>query len=230
MEADLTTMVSSWGVRIWLLLMAGQLLVTVPTSAHEGTAAESLSGLLATFPLIWSTFVIINSSGAVASESGVVADSILSKAVTRYDYILAKMASRLVTVLGLYVAVAATGAYLISRYAIAGHLDRAGVVWGILLVGMMLALLTILAVGFSAIFNRTLVALIVVWVIWYAAGGITALFQVEYLSPLHIVEGLPELLQGDFVWADQWRILIGFALVSGGVALASALHFARKDL
>lgn len=228
-EEDLSSLARSWSVRIWLLLMTGYTLITVVSAGYEGTSADALAGLLATFPLIWSIFVIINTAGAVSSEAGVVADSILSKAVTRYDYILAKLSSRLLMVIGLYTTVALIGAYLISRYG-SGPLTRTGTAWGILLIGMTLVLLTALCVALSSLFNRTLVALVVAWVLWYAAGGIAALFKVEYLSPLHIVDQLPAILQGDFDAAHPWRILIGFSALSAAVIGAAVLHFARKDL
>jgi ABC-2 type transport system permease protein len=199
------------------------------STGQDSTAADALAALLGAFPVIWSTFIIINTSGAVSSEAGVVADSILSKAVTRYDYILAKMAARLLTVIGLYLVITIPAAYLVSRYG-QGSLDRAGTAWGITLIGMTLVLLTTLSVALSTLFNRTLVALIVAWFLWYSAGGIAALFQVNELSPLHIVNSLPDLLVGNYVAADEWRVLFGFTAVSVAVIMIAVVHFARKDL
>ena len=230
MQADLVNSVArSWAVRGWLALMALQAIVTIPSSTSDSTAADALASLLGTFPLIWSLFIIVNTSGAVSSESGVVADSILSKSVTRYDYILAKMASRLVLVVGAYMLITLPSAYLVYRYG-TGDLSTGGVVWSVTIVGMMLVLLTTLSVALSTLFNRTLVAMIGAWAVWYTAGGITALFQVEYLSPLDIVDTLPATLTGDYAASDQWRILIGFALVSAAVMGIAVLHFSRKDL
>jgi hypothetical protein len=228
-EEDLNSLVRSWAVRIWLGLMIAHMMIVVVSSAYEGTAADSLAGLLATFPLIWSIFVIINSAGAVSSEAGVVADSILSKAVTRYDYILAKLASRLLMVIGLYTTIALSGAYLISRYA-SGPLPRTGTAWGILLIGMTLVLLTTISVALSTLFNRTMVALVVAWALWYAASGITALFKVSYLSPIHIADRLPVILLGQYDAVHPWRILIGFTALSAVVVAGAVIHFAHKDL
>lgn len=199
------------------------------STGEDSTAADALATLLGAFPVVWSTFIIINTSGAVSSEAGVVADSILSKAVTRYDYILAKMAARLLTVIGLYLVISLPAAYLVSRYG-QGSLDRTGTTWGITLIGMTLVLLTTLSVALSTLFNRTLVALIVAWFLWYSAGGIAALFQVDELSPLHIVDRLPDMLVGNYTATDQWRILFGFAAVSFVVIGLAVMHFARKDL
>lgn len=229
LEADLASMARSWVVRIWLILMAAQALITIPISLSEESASESLAGLLGAFPVVWSIFAIMISSGAVSSETGVVADSILSKAVTRYEYILAKFASRLLTIVGLYLLVTLPAAYIIQRGATNG-LSGTGVAWGVTLIGMTLVLLTSLAVTFSTLFNRTLVALVVVWFLWYVAGAIFALLEVEYMSPLHIVDRLPAMLDGDFSAGQQWRTLVGFLIPSLGVMALSVLHFARKDL
>ena len=230
MMADLVNNVArSWAVRGWMGLMVLQAFVTVPASTGDSTAADALAGLLGTFPILWSLFVIVNTSGAVSSEAGIVADSILSKSVTRYEYILAKMAARLALVLGAYLLITLPSAYLVSRYGV-GKLSTSGVVWAITITGAMLVLLTSLSVGLSALFNRTMVAMIGAWGAWYAAGAITALFRVEYLSPLDIVDTLPTTLVGDFAAADQWRILFGFALASVAVMSVAVLHFSRKDL
>jgi len=230
LEADLISTARSWVVRIWLGLTAVLALITILTAPSDGVpASEALANLLATYPLIWSTFAIVVSGGAVSSEAGVVADSILSKAVTRYEYILAKMTSRLITVLGLYLIVVLPSAYIIPRYA-QDDLTGVGVAWAILLIGMMLVLLTNLGVTFSTLFNRTLVAVVVVWLLWYAASAIVALLEVEYLSPVSIIEGLPAVLRGDYAVADQQQVLAGFGVPSFVLALVAILYFARKDL
>lgn len=229
MENDLNNMVHSWAVRIWLVLVALQALVTLPASMSEETPPQALANVLGTYPLIWSTFAIVISAGAVASEAGVVADSVLSKAVTRYEYILAKMLSRVLTVLGVYLLVAVPSALLAHRYD-NGELTRAGMIWGVALIGSIMMLLTSLSVTFSTIFNRTLVAMMAAWFLWYVAGGIFAVLELEYLSPLHIVENLPDILQGVYSTSDQWRTLAVFTMGSFVITGLAALHFGRKDL
>jgi ABC-type transport system involved in multi-copper enzyme maturation permease subunit len=230
LEADLKVMAGSWVVRIWGLLLIAQILVTIPTAATQGTAAISLSDLLGTFPLIWAIVVILNSAGAVSSETGVVADSILSKAITRYEYILAKLISRLLTNLLLYLISALTAAYLLSRYAIENNLDTTGAAYSISLIGMLMVLVTSLGVAFSTFFDRSAVAIVVTWILWMAAGGIFALFKLENLSPVHILDRLPDALAGEFSARAQWEALIGFTLASSVVIGAAIMHYARKDL
>lgn len=227
---DLHTMVNSWAVRIWAILAAMQAIATLPLSMNEETPAQALANVLGVYPVIWSTFIVMISAGAVSSESGVVADSILSKAVTRYEYILAKMLARLLTVLGVYLLVALPSAFLVNRYAESGEIAGGGIAWAIGLIALVMALLTSLSVTFSALFNRTVVAVMVAWFLWYLVGGIFALIELEHLSPLHIVDNLPAVIQGDYSAVDRWETLGVFGLACTGVIALAVSHFARKDL
>lgn len=229
LTTDLAGMARSWVIRIWLVLMAFQVLITIVQALEEGLALEALANLLGTFPLIWSIFIIIISSGAVSSDAGVMADSVLSKSVTRSEYILAKLAGRLVVVVGLYLIVVLPAIFII-RQNIKTDLSAGGIAWSVLTIGLLLVLLTTLAVMFSTVFNRTLVAVVVVWFIWYSAGAMLVLVGGETFSPVHIIDSLPAVLNGDYKSADQWRTVIGFGLLSLGSILVAVQYFARKDL
>jgi hypothetical protein len=195
----------------------------------QETAVDAVAGLFGMFPLVWSTFAIIVSAGAVSSEAGVVADSILSKAVSRYAYILAKLSSRLITVIGVYLLVVLPPVFVIARN-VPGDLTGVGMAWAVVLVSMALVLLTSLAVTLSAIFNRTLVVVVVVWFLWYVAGGIFALLGVDFLSPLLIVDSLPDVIQGDFAVGEELQVLTGFAVLSAVLVAMGVLYFSRKDV
>ncbi len=210
--------------------MAAQLLITVPTAANEFIpASEAVAGVLGVFPLLWSTFIIIVCSGAVSAEAGVVADSILSKAVTRYHYILAKFGARLAAMLGIYGFVALITTILISQNA-ENDLTRSGIAWGVVDVGILIVLLTSLSIGFSTIFNRTLVALVVVWVVWYVSSGLLAIFQLEFLSPIDIIDNLAATLRGEYETSNQLKIMAVFGGLSFVTISSAVAYFARKDL
>lgn len=71
LEADLISLARSWAVRIWLILMTFQAMFMILVSTGEDSSAtDALTALLGAFPVIWSTFIIINTSGAVSSEAG----------------------------------------------------------------------------------------------------------------------------------------------------------------
>jgi len=229
-ETDFRTMLHSWIFRIWAILLAGQSLMLMAVSSDEATlATEAISGMLGLFPLVWSTVVIVFSSGAISSESGVVADSILSKSVRRSEYILAKLLSRGVIVVALFVFSAGPVTYVVAQNA-TGPVDSGGVVWAFVLIGLMLALLTSLAIASSTLFNRTLVAVVVIWFVWYAAGAVMGILNAEYLSPLAIIDSLPRLLKGDYETGDLVQSVVGYVVLIAISIGVSLLHFTRKDV
>lgn len=230
LETDLRLTMRSWLVRIWLVLIGAQTLFFIAVSSDSGmTKYEGLAALLGTFPLLWSTIIIVFSGGAVSSESGVVADSILSKAIRRRDYILAKLAARVGVVVGLFLLATIPAALILIQNA-RGPMDTIGFLWAYTLIGLMLILITSLAVSFSTLFDRTLVAVIVVWFVWYMAGTVTALFKAEYLSPLAIVDSLPSLIQGEYKTTTVLRSVIGYLVMASGAIGVALLHFTRKDV
>jgi len=230
LETDFKMMLRSWLVRIWMVLLAGQGLFLLAVSTDEQSSApDTIAGLLGIFPLVWSTVVIIVSGGAISSESGVVADSILSKAVRRSEYILAKLLSRLGIVIGLFLLMSVPVSYIIAQNA-TGDVDTTGMIWAFAMVGLMLTVLTSLAVASSTLFNNTLVAVVVVWFAWYIAGAVTGLLQADYLSPLGIVDSLPGLLAGDYNTDELTQTVIGYGVLALSSIVLTTLHFVRKDV
>lgn len=199
-------------------------------STFDSESAEALANLLGLYPFIWSTVIIIICAGAVSSESGVVADSILSKAVTRAQYLGAKYIARLLAVVGVFLAVTLAGAYLIGQNATTNTYEIDGMFFGMLAVAMMLAFLVDLTVSLSAILGRTLLALMGSWFFWYAAAAILALFELEFLSPANIVEDLPHVIAGDYDLGDQIAIIIGFGVANAALVMATFAYYARRDL
>lgn len=229
MEADVAGMLRAWVVRIWAVLVGAQTLFFIAVSLDAPQAHEGLAGILGAWPLVWSTVIIVVAGGAIAAEAGVVADSVLSKAVTRWEYVLAKLSARLLVILGLYLLVAGPATYIVAKEA-SGDISQAGVVWAVALIGLALVMLTSLTVMFSTLFNRTLVAVVVMWSVWYVAGTITGLLEIEAVSPLRLVDRLDPMLQGDYKLADQWESAIGFTVISIAAALVAVTHFSRKDV
>jgi len=85
-------------------------------------------------------------------------------------------------------------------------------------------------VAFSALFNRTLAAIVVSWMLWYVASNVFALLGARYLAPLQIIDGLPDMLQGDYVVAEHLRAVVGLGGLSCVFVLVAVFYFGRKDL
>ena len=229
-SVDLRTLARSWVVRIWLILSALVSLVIIISAPAEGSpASQVVTNTLSLYVLVWSTVIIVIGTGAVSSERGIIADAILSKSVTRYHYISAKLTSRLMTTLGIFLLVALPTIYMISRLA-TNDLHWNGLALGITSVAAIILFLTILGVSLSILVSNTLLATILLWILWYAFGGILSFLDIPYLSPLAIITDLPRILQGVYILSDQIRILWSFGGSALAVAILTAVYFSYRDL
>ena len=94
-QADLRSLFRSRITYGWLLAAVFLELVTTLGSRAHGTTSSVVSSGLSDFIYIWSLVIIGLTASSVSSEAGELADSIMSKSVTRLDYVLAKFASRI---------------------------------------------------------------------------------------------------------------------------------------
>ncbi len=233
LQWELWKLARSRMLRLWLPLtvLADIFLVLVAANAgQEEEASQMFSGALSLYLTAGSVVFIVLSGSSVASEREIVWDSILSRPVTRYHYILSKLASLVLTVLALYLLVTIPAGYLMERYHPDSDLAVAGVTYGILSVGMILAALVTLGVAVSTLFNNTVLAVVVVALIWLSLALIFSFLGISFLSPENLVENLPQVMTGDFSAAEQWKIVGSFA---GLMALFSAVAvraFLYKDL
>jgi ABC-type transport system involved in multi-copper enzyme maturation permease subunit len=206
----------------------------VVVSANAGEEEEAASQLFASALSLYLTFgsvvFIVLSGSSVASEREMVADSILCRPVTRYHYILSKLAALVLTVLSVYLLVTAPVGYLVGRYHPRSDLAVVGVAYGILSVGMVLATLVTLGVALSALFNNTILAVVVVALIWLSLGFIFSFLDITFLSPANLMEKLPRVVAGDFSAAEQWKIVGSFAGLMALFSTLAVLAFLRKDL
>src|SRR5262249_28603429 len=108
-QADVHQSLRSWVYRIWVLVSvlaaAGFLLYRLGLAQEAGIvqpASRLLSDLLRWTLFGSVTLVVVLTAGAISSERGSLADSILSRGISRYQYFMGKWHSRLFTVLGTF--------------------------------------------------------------------------------------------------------------------------------
>src|SRR3954471_5713047 len=112
-QADLRQTVRSWVYRVWVLmsvLAAAGYLLFKSGSQHDAGLIPSASTLVSDL-LRWGVFgsvtlIIALTGGSISSERGTMADSVLSRGISRYQYFLGKWHARLVAVLCTFVLMA----------------------------------------------------------------------------------------------------------------------------
>lgn len=199
LQADLIALSRSWVVRLWLVglvlsffvlpvgVLAASRLMPIP-------ASNVLTAYLAVWLNVWSTVLIVLSAGSVSLEADIIADGILSRACTRTQYILAKLAARALVIGGIYFICAGAAGYACWRYA-ANDVTWGTMLTGIGIVGLALLMLVTLGVTLSVIFNNTIVSVIGLLLLWYVAGTIFAFVGAEYMSPASLTQNLPQILK-----------------------------------
>ena len=101
-QADLKQTLHSWIYRVWVLLSfgasVGYLLYRFGAKQESGIMqpAHETVGHLMHWVIYGSlTLIIVLTAGAICAERGTMADSVLSRGISRYQYFLGKLHARL---------------------------------------------------------------------------------------------------------------------------------------
>lgn len=228
---DLDQLTRSWLVRIWVILLAVPALFLVVVAANEGElASETLAAYTAAVYAPFSAIAVaVLAVGAVSGEAGVSADSILSKSVTRTEYIAAKIVARLGVTLGVYVAIMIPFSYLVMRYAVSDA-SVSGVVVGLLMVASLLTFLVSVGITLSTFVRNVLVAVLVLIVGILMSGVILQFVGLTWMSTTAVINELPETFRGETPVWDEVRVLFIFIGLSALAMLGSIWNFRYKDL
>src|SRR5690606_16535757 len=94
---DLSQLTQSWISRIWIPLLVAPALFLVIVAASEGElASETLAAyLVAVLMPLSAVAVAVLTAGSIAGEAQIIADGILSRSVTRTEFVSAKIVARL---------------------------------------------------------------------------------------------------------------------------------------
>jgi len=236
-QSDLKQTLRSWIYRLWLMLtmMAtiGYLLYRFgakQVGSFVQPAPEMVSDVMTW--VVWGsiTLIIVITSGAICGERGTMADSVLCRGISRTQYFLGKLHSRLVLVLGTFL--------LVSAIALAGsmfllHSERLSLTGSLLAIATVAAILTMIVsigVSVSAISNTTVVSITIVWLTLYGLGFVMSFLPADYPSPDRALQNLPNVLKGMYDMHYVSRLLAGTLAVSVLVAVIGLVSFSRKDV
>lgn len=236
LEADFAQVFKSWIYRSWILVGA---LTAVGLFAyrwglhHEARiiqpASHVITHLMRGMLLGSVALVGVIAAGAIAAERGSLADSILSRGISRYQYYLGKWHGRLLAIL-LGHALLGTLAVTVARFALHEDVTLEGGAAAVAMSGAMLAVVVSLGVMMSALFSRPLAAAAALWVLLYAAGVALGAMPHSVPTPEWVLTKLPFVLKGEFTR----EMLNQVAMYAGGACVASAIVgmalFSRKDI
>lgn len=191
-------------MRLWLAGSALLALLMVATGWRSLPTAPLIALLL--FPyLVFPWFLVVMVLG-VDPVSGarvdVLADGILSRPVTRYEYLLASWAARVVTVLGVYLVVMVPAVLWVSlarRPVSADPVTVYGTAAALGVGALVLILQVSLGYLFGILLRRPLLAVVVLLFLWYPSGAILHAFSLAEFSTISLSQAMPTLLH------TRWR-------------------------
>lgn len=205
---DLCTLGASRLVRLWL--GATVLLTLVLTGSNwanfqDGTLIASLLFPYLVFPWFF-VVVVLGVTPVSGAQTETLADGILSRPVSRLEYLLATWSARVVLVLGVYVLVTVPAIVLImlaKRPVPDDTVTIYGIVTSLAVVGLVLVFLVSLGFLTGTLLRKPLLAVVVLIFIWYPIGLILSIFSLEEFSPISLNRAISTQLRRPWRQADN---------------------------
>jgi len=235
-QTDLRQTLQSWIYRLWVVVTVmaavGYLLYRVGVHREAGIiqSATILTGDLLRGMLLGSiSLIIVLTVSSIASERGTLADSVLSRGISRYQYFLAKWHARLVVVLMTF-GVLGVSVLVSSSFMLNEDISWSGCVVGLISVGAILFAITSWGVTIGALCNSTVMGITILWLVLYGTGFVFSMLPAPFPSPDRTLSLLPQVLRGQY---DTGLIvqLVLVSMVLSGIAVVAGLYaFAKKDV
>jgi len=206
---DLRTLRSSRLVRLWLGATA--LLTLFLTASNwanfqDGTLIASLLFPYLVFPWFF-VVVVLGVTPVSGAQTETLADGILSRPVSRLEYLLATWSARVVLVLGVYLVVTVPAIVLImlaKRPEVAKDTVTVyGIVTSLAVVGLVLTFLVSLGFLAGTLLRKPLLAVVVLIFLWYPIGLILSVFSLEEFSPISLNRAISTQLRQPWRQSDD---------------------------
>jgi hypothetical protein len=236
LQTDLRQTTRSWVYRLWVLTMFlvgfGYLLYRLGVHREAGLVQEAnivMSDLLRWLVLGSAAVIAAITVGSISSERGTLADSVLSRGISRYQYFLAKWHARAIAVVGTFLVLGAV-MLVASHFLLHENLDLGGSLAALLQVSALFFFVASAGVTLSAISNDSRVAMTLLWLALYGGGALLELLPNQYPTPDRILRQLQATLRGEFDPSLLFDLLGYSVVASAAVSLIGLLGFARRDV
>ncbi|MGL4424234.1 MAG: ABC transporter permease [Gemmataceae bacterium] len=243
LQTDIRQTARSWVYRLWVMMLvlcaAGHIVFRLGAARMAGDfqAASVQTGDLLRLLVIGSLSLIsLIAVSAISSERGTVADSILSRGISRYQYFLAKLHARLLVILGTFSLI---GSVVLLSHTLAFHHEVTGGTTNLTIDGSLIGLL-VLAAGLAVVVscgvviggvtNSTVTGITIFWIVIF--GGLFLLSQMprSYATPDMMMEKLRSILSGGYNTAEVSQYVLGTLIVSLIAGAIGLVWFGRRDI
>jgi ABC-type transport system involved in multi-copper enzyme maturation permease subunit len=204
LQHDLRGLWASRLVRLWLVASALMTLLLAAANWPKFQDAPLIASLL--FPyLVFPWFfvvVVLGVSPVSGARAEVLADGILSRPVSRCEYLLAAWLARVLLVLGVYLVVTVPAIALVTlarRPVPEDAVTLFGIVSALGVVGLVLTFLVSLGFLAGTLLRKPLLAAVVLVFVWYPIGVVLNAFSLEEFSPISLSRAMTTQLR------QPWR-------------------------
>ncbi|MHC4740519.1 MAG: ABC transporter permease [Planctomycetota bacterium] len=202
---DLGTLWASRLVRLWLAATAILTLFLVAANWTQFQDATLIASIL--FPyLVFPWFFVVVVLGVTpvsGARAEALADGILSRPVSRCQYLLATWSARVAVVLGTYLIVVVPAIIIITSAKRPSVRPDTVTVYGIIttlfVVGLVLTFLVSLGFLVGTLLRKPLLAVVVLVFVWYPISLILSIFSLEQFSPVSLSRAVSTQLR------QSWR-------------------------
>ncbi len=240
LQTDLRQTLRGWVYRLWVLMTVfaagGFLLYRVGLHKEAGmlqSAAAQCGDLFRVMVVGSLALVVVLAVSAVSAERGTLADSILSRGISRHQYFFAKWHARMVIVLSTF-AVLATGVlvagYFLFKADAETDLSLTGCLAAIIAVCAVLAAIVSWGVVIGALSSGTVLGITVFWLMLYGVGFLLTLMPEPWPSPDRELGRLRFVLQGQFNEVLIANLVVGSAILCVLAATVGVVGFSKRDV
>jgi ABC-type transport system involved in multi-copper enzyme maturation permease subunit len=193
------------------------------------SASEQTGVLLGTVGIVTLAFVSLVAVHGISGERGTVADSILSRGISRRQYFAAKWHARSVVLLAAF-AVLSAAVLTAYHYLLEPDLSLAGCLVGVGVATAMLAAVIAWGVTVGAMSNGTVIGVTLFWLVLFGGLFLLSFLPAPFPNGSNILAALRSTLRGNY---DPTKVawVIGVCLTvaaaGGGVGLVG---YSKKDV
>ncbi len=197
---ELRGLMSSWLVRSWFVAAVLATLLVTAGAWQQADPAVLIAMLLGSFSVLpWCLAVImLGIEPTTGSRLDALADGILCRPITRYEYLVGSWAARVVTVLSVYLVIMFPTIMLVM-FSRGAATDRPVTLYGALsalaVVALVLTFLVTLSYLAGTVLRRPLLAAVIMIIFWLPINAILHNFSLEEFSPISLTQALPTLLR-----------------------------------
>ncbi len=226
LEYDLNVLIRSWIVRFWFFLtVVGGVAAVIVAKNFEDTSSFLLGWALVMYMALGSLVVLVNSVSAISLEYRFLGESIISRGIAPTPYLLAKLVSRSLGTILMFLVIVLPTALIMMSMAKNNDMTIAGIWVGLAYWTLMLTVLSFLGITVSVLFTNTLLGLVVLGVFWYISLAVLDVAYANGFTPEGVLGNLPLVLQG-----KSLTIEITTLVVLGIVPLLILPFIALKSL